>query len=174
MAITLQAIPKASLSRTQVAPGAAGARQSLRIMRGIILRYRYNPLVIAYARQIVNTAGIRTRDYPAQVAAIFNWIQENIAFTRDPRGIDLYMTPDVMLKTGAGDCDDMAILFDTFLESLGHPTALMAIQQPGYDTFNHVIALTRIGTRWVCADCSDGDHGLGYCPAAENTMVVYI
>lgn len=174
MAITLQAVPLASLSRTQVAPGAAGARQSLRIMRGIVLRYRYNPLVITYARQIVNIAGIRTRDYPAQVNAIFNWIQDNIAFTRDPRGIDLYMTPDVVLRTGAGDCDDMAILFATFLESLGHPAAFMAIQQPGFDTFNHVIALTRIGTRWICADCSDGDHALGYCPPAANTLVVYI
>jgi len=62
----------------------------------------------------VNQAGIRTKDYPAQVSAIFTWLQANIAFVRDPRGIDLYMTPDVVLKTGAGDCDDFSILFATF------------------------------------------------------------
>jgi len=174
MAITLQAIPKANLTRMTVASGATGARQSMRIMRSIVLRYRYNPLIIAYARQIVNQAGIRTKDYPAQVSAIFTWLQANIAFVRDPRGIDLYMTPDVVLKTGAGDCDDFSILFATFLETLGHPAAFMAIQEPGSETFNHVIALTRIGTKWICADATDGAHGVGYCPPAINTLVVYI
>ena len=174
MMITLQAVPSARLTRTQVLPGAAGARQSLKIMRSIVLRYRTAPLMMSTARQIINLAGIRTRDYPAQVAAIFDWIQTHIAFARDPRGIDLYMTPDVLLHVGAGDCDDLAIFFATCLETLGHPTAFMAIQEPGSETFNHVIALTRIGTKWICADVTDGSHGVGYCPPAINTLVVYI
>lgn len=173
MTVVVSAIPQASLQRTSVGGGAVGARQSLKLMRGIILRYRYHPLLIAYARQIVNSSGIRQKDYPAQVQAVFNWIRNNIAFVRDPRGIDLYMTPDVILRTGAGDCDDFVILFCTFMEALGHPTGLMAVQQPGYDTFNHVVAITRIGTKWVCADTTE-NYALGYCPPSLNRIVVYV
>ena len=174
MTVILKAVPNSSIRHTNVLPGAAGAKQSLRIMRGIVLKYRYNPLIVAYARQIVNMAGIRARNYPAQAQAVFDWIQTNMSFTRDPRGIDLYMTPDVMLQTGAGDCDDFVILFCTFMETLGHPTAMMAVQQPGYETFNHVVALTRIGTKWICADATDAAHSFGYCPPHAATLVLHV
>lgn len=171
---TLQPVPQANIQTSSVAPGAAGARQSLKVMRQIVLVHRMNPLVVSYARQIVNNAGIRMKDYPAQAHAIYDWITQNIAFTRDPVGVDLYMTPEVTLHNGAGDCDDLAILFASFMESLGHPSGFLAIREPGSDTFNHVLAITRIGDRWICADCSNPDQGLGWCPPATQTMVQHI
>ena len=174
MTSSLHPVPNAIIRQTEVAPGAIGARQSLKIMRQIVQTYRTNPLIVAYARQIVNLAGIRARDYAAQAQAVYNWIVQNIAFVRDPVGTDLYMTPDVILHTGAGDCDDLAILFATFMESLGHPAGFLAIREPGSPTYNHVIAITRIGSRWICADCSMPSAGLGYCPPATSTMVQHI
>lgn len=170
----MQPVPQATIRQVNVAPGALGARQSLKMMRQIVLAYRANPLIVAYARQIVNLAGIRARDYPAQVQAVYDWITQNIAFVRDPVGTDLFMTPDVTLHNGAGDCDDLSILFVTLMQSLGHPAGFMAIQEPGADTFNHVFAITRIGERWLCADLTTPEKGLGYCPAYSHSMVQHI
>lgn len=170
----MQPVARANIQQSSVLPGAAGARQSLKIMRQIVLAYRLNPLIVSYARQIVNQAGIRAKDYPAQVHAIYDWITQNIAFARDPVGTDLYMTPDVTLHNGAGDCDDLAILFATFMESLGHPSGFLAVQEPGSETFNHVLSITRLGNQWVCADCSNPQMGLGYCPQYQTSMVQHI
>lgn len=163
-----------SLYTTQVPAGAAGARQSLKIMRRIVQAYYKQPAIIMLAHQIINQAGIRARDYPAQAEAVFEWVRSNIAFVRDPVNMDMFTTPDAILQNGAGDCDDLAILYATFMQALGHPSGFLAIQQPGFTTYNHVLAITLIGNAWRCADPSDSTHPFGWCPPSVASMVQHI
>lgn len=60
------------------------------------------------------------RDWNAEVAAIFHWVQQNVRYTRDPSGIELFRTPRAVLSDGIGDCDDMAIMLAALLMAAGY------------------------------------------------------
>jgi len=60
------------------------------------------------------------RDWNAEVSAIFYWVRENIRYTRDPLGVELFRTPRAAIADGIGDCDDMAIMLAALLRAAGY------------------------------------------------------
>jgi len=56
----------------------------------------------------------------AEVATVFWWVKNNIAYRQDPRDYDLYATAKRTLQVRAGDCDDMVILLGSILAILGY------------------------------------------------------
>lgn len=60
------------------------------------------------------------RDWDAEVASIFHWVQQNIRYTRDPNGIELFRTPRAIISDEIGDCDDMAIMLAALLMAAGY------------------------------------------------------
>ena len=71
-------------------------------------------------------AGIFSHDYLSEYAAVLNWVRANIKYRRDPRTIEQVKTPQIVLQTQNGDCDDMAVLIGTLVGSLGAQVRLVA------------------------------------------------
>ena len=60
-----------------------------------------------------------------EIKALFEWVQRNIRYTKDPFRVEVLHSPRRMLELRAGDCDDMAILLGAMLLSVGHPVRLV-------------------------------------------------
>jgi hypothetical protein len=85
------------------------------------------------------TADIAQGDYASEVLAIYYWVCRNIRYIRDIDGVEFIKEPEQLLKTNAGDCDDMATLLAAMLMSAGNPVRFaIAGFRPGRPNFSHV------------------------------------
>lgn len=126
--------------------GRRGVRTTLKLMSQLVERYKVNPCVRELAVKITNR--LPGKHYTKEAAALQQWVQRNIRYVRDVRGVETLQTPVKTLQLKAGDCDDHSILLAAMLESIHHPTRFVAIgTSPG--SFNHVFVETEIKPRWV-------------------------
>lgn len=91
-------------------------------------------------------------DYASECAAIYYWMRQNIRYMRDPPGVEYVQTPKRLLKTRAGDCDDMAVLIAAMLLVCGNPCRfVLAGFAPGGPP-SHVFVEVRTPHGWHALD----------------------
>ncbi len=88
-------------------------------------------------------AASSAKKYPGQyniyqICSLFDDTKRDIQYISDPRGKDIWSTPNETLTIGAGDCDDYAILLASLIESIGGTSRI-------YLTDNHAFATVYIG-----------------------------
>ena len=132
------------------APGSAGARQTMEMMRTFTRAYRIDPSIRALAVSIIHP--VEAKDTRGEICALFEWVQSNIRYTSDVLDVETLATPSSILETRAGDCDDMSTLLATLLESVGIRTrfVLAGYNHPG--VFEHVFTQAFDGLEWVSLD----------------------
>lgn len=142
--------------------GAAGVKATLDTMVGLVKRFKIVPEIRAMAEQII--AHVKQKDYAGEIRAIFEWVRDKIRYTQDVRDIETLKTPDALLYSFQGDCDDKALLVATLLESIGYTTRFIAVgfTQPG--EFDHVYAEVRLGTVWIALETTE-NMPLGWKPS---------
>jgi len=59
----------------------------------------------------------------------------SISYVSDPRGMEFVQFPATTLRNQAGDCEDLAVLFATALESVGIRTLIVVIEGHAYMIF---------------------------------------
>ncbi len=77
------------------------------------------------AIDILVQRAVNPKDYLGEIKALFEWVQQNVRYTRDTVRVEVLHSAHRMLELRAGDCDDMAILLGAMLESIGHPVRLV-------------------------------------------------
>jgi len=107
-----------------------------------------HPKVRILAQQI--TKGLNTNLGKAR--AIYNWIKQNIHYTRDPGGLDIYTRPSVLIDLGRGDCDDSATLYATLAGIVGVPVKLKVITQD-QRVWSHIYPLA-LNSKWLPYDAA--------------------
>lgn len=129
---------------------AAGTQSTLSIMRGLVQRYKRDPMIRDTALSLISD--IPQRDWTSEVRALFEYARDRIRYTRDVNRVETLQTPPVTMELEAGDCDDKSTLLASLLESVGHPSRFIATgyQEPG--RYSHVYVETRIGDQWVPLD----------------------
>jgi transglutaminase-like putative cysteine protease len=120
-----------------LAGGDAGTARTVTYMRAAAtgIDGAKNPhvrqLAIALAR------GLDARDYSGQVAALFNYVKNNIEFRGEYE--ETLQTPIVTLQMRAGDCDDKVTLLASLLLSLGFQVRPVTVAADPLSTdFSHV------------------------------------
>lgn len=94
-----------------------------------------------------------------QICSIFQYIKDGDASTKgwsyvgDPRGIDLYHYANETLKvgegtgcSGAGDCDDFAIVMSSLIESIGGTTRVVLAFNKSENNQGHAYAQVFLGS----------------------------
>jgi transglutaminase-like putative cysteine protease len=116
---------------------------------------------------------VEVNNKKAEAEAIFNFVRDNVRYTKDPYGFEYITTPPVLLEDirlyiegkgdrPVGDCDDMAILSLSLLKSIGFQVAIKVVSFTQNKKFGHVYGLVRIGYDWVPIDCVRPDQSLGW------------
>lgn len=67
------------------------------------------------------------RDYQGELQAIFNWVKKNLRYTHDPHRLELFQKPRRAIELKLVDCDDMAIIIGSMVQSIGYPLRLRVI-----------------------------------------------
>lgn len=136
----------ATLAR--IPDGTAGTKATLRIMRQFVREYKKSLPIRELALSLVrNTPG--HKNFVGQIKALHAWVQNNIQYVKDVRGVETVQTPLVTIELRQGDCDDQSVLLASLLESIGHQTRFIAIKQNAFGPFVHVFTETRVGPRWL-------------------------
>lgn len=107
-------------------------------------------------------AGLRQKDYAAEIAAVHGFVRDRVRYTRDPDGVEMLQKPVRILEVRQGDCDDKSILVCALLGSIGHKTRLVAIG-PSNNNFAHVFAQVRNPAQrnpmapnaWINLECTE-------------------
>jgi len=68
-------------------------------------------------------------------------VANNIAYVKDPHGLEYIAEPRETLKVKAGDCDDYAVLLASLYRSVGLRSAVGLIDTDGDDKVEHATAL---------------------------------
>jgi transglutaminase-like putative cysteine protease len=108
-------------------------------------------------------ADIPNKDYAGEIAAIQKYVRDNIRYTRDPVTTETLKTPEELLISRQGDCDDQATLVAAIAMTIGFPVRFIAIGYiPG--EYEHVYAEVKLGTLWLSVETTE-PVSIGWKPA---------
>lgn len=140
-----------------ISDGVNGVRDTLKLMGQIVTTYKKAPVIREIASQIIQS--VPEKNWSAEARAILRFVQTQIRYTKDVRGVETLQSPIQTLKLGMGDCDDKSTLIATLMESIGHPTRFIAVGKVP-EVFCHVYVETKIGNKWVAMEgCEDWPLG---------------
>lgn len=112
---------------------------TVRAMKALVIRGRRNMALRRLVEQIC--ANLAEGDYTGEVLAINNFVKQRVRYMRDIDGVELVKTPEETLRSGSGDCDDIATVLATLLTLAGNPVnfVIAAFQVVGgQPQFSHV------------------------------------
>jgi hypothetical protein len=159
------AFPPTPYYRAPLLNGDAGVEQTINQMRGLVDAALHDPSIIRLATDIVRS--VPAFDDYSEANALYNWVRQNIRFTKDPVGKEKLYPPTELLKIRAGDCDDISMLLGTLLMAVGYPARLMTVAAAGSDDqFSHVYVEGNVGGNWVAMDPARSDSQFGVAPTA--------
>src|SRR5262245_48963373 len=105
--------------------GRLGTQSTVEQVKALIRSGAKDFYVRQKAIDILLEQGVKPKDYLGEIKALFEWIQRNIRYTKDPFRVEVLHSARRMLELRAGDCDDMTILLSAMLVSTGHPVRLI-------------------------------------------------
>src|SRR4051812_47922543 len=111
----LQEAPTAQLM--QAPTGAAGIRETLKLMSELARKAKLSPLIRERAKSL--TCNLPQKDRWGEISAVFQYVQQGVRYLRDPRDVETVVAPETMVEDlfPAGDCDDKCLLLAALLES---------------------------------------------------------
>lgn len=155
----------------EIPDGAAGTKATLNIMRDIVKQYKTNTDIRRLVESL--TRNLPSKDYVGEVKAIHAFVRDNIRYMRDVFDVETLKTPDELLLTQQGDCDDKTILAASMLQAAGHPVRLVAIGGMP-NVYEHVYPETRIGERWFSVETTEPVE-IGWQPSGVRArMIVHV
>ena len=72
------------------------------------------------AKVVELCAGLDQGDYASECLACYYWVCHTIRYMRDVQGIEYLQTPEKLMRSKAGDCDDMSTLLAAMLMACGN------------------------------------------------------
>jgi hypothetical protein len=147
-------LPQISLST--IPTGFLGTRKTLLHVQALIRQGVKDFYVRQKAIDILFQRGVRAKDYLGEIQALFEWVQKNVRYTKDPFRLEVLHSARRIIELRAGDCDDMTILLGAFLESIGHPVRLVIVGPTPLrpDLFSHIYLEAYHKGRWIPLDAT--------------------
>ena len=150
--------------------GDAGVSQTVAKMRDLIDQSLRDPAIIRLATDIVRN--VPPHDDMGEATAIYDWVQANIRFTKDPIGKEKLYPPTELLNIRAGDCDDITMLMAALLMAIGINARAITVSASDEDPsqFSHIYPEAQIGGQWVPMDAARPDAMFGAMPPMYYRM----
>jgi transglutaminase-like putative cysteine protease len=120
----------------------------------------------------LNGTGLQQKDFFGEARRLLAFVRDDIRYVKDTDGVELLHDPVTLLQTGAGDCDDKAILLAALLGSIGHQTRFVAMaQQP--DFYGHVWLQDNLNGQWVDLEPTEPIPFGQSVPIAPSAKLIY-
>ena len=153
--------------RAPLLAGDQGTQQTIELMRHLIDEALADQNFVNLAVRIVKT--VPAYHDLGEAEALYNWVKQNIRFTKDPVTKEKLYSPQDLLKIRAGDCDDISMLLGAFLLALGYPARLITLAaNPSQPTeFSHVYIEAEVppgSGQWLPMDAARADAQFGVAP----------
>lgn len=100
------------------------------------------------------TNGLADKDFRGEACACLAFARDKIRYVKDIFDTETIATPDWLIKIGAGDCDDKAVLLASLLCSIGHEPRFIAVAFAP-DQFSHVWVQDRIAGAWLDLEATE-------------------
>lgn len=154
-----------------IGTGDTAIYNTINKMKSIIAQSSRNPYIREWVASIVSGVEVNNKEQEAE--AVYNFVRDNVRYTKDPLGFEYIQTPPVLLESigqyrrgkgarPAGDCDDMTVLSLTLLKAIGFHVAIKVVSFHPNKKFGHVYGLVQIGYEWVPYDCVRPDASMGW------------
>lgn len=156
----------------RIPKGYEGTRKTVELIANLVREGAKDFCVRQTAIEILLRNGIRGKDYPGEIRALFEWVKRNVRYTRDIHRVELLHTARRMLELRAGDCDDMTILLCAMLKSIGHPVrlALVGFNPKKKQLFTHIYLEVFCRGRWIPLDPTVR-RPMGWAPPADHKQI---
>ncbi|MDZ7361174.1 MAG: transglutaminase family protein [candidate division KSB1 bacterium] len=153
--------------------GYAGTLATVQYISDLIKQGAKDFCVRQMAIGILRQYRVSPKDYLGEICALFDWVKNNIRYTKDTYRVELLHSARRMLELRAGDCDDMTILLAAMLESVGHPVRLVIVGRNlrRKNQFSHIYLETLYRDRWIALDPTMNKPA-GWAPKAPNKKII--
>jgi hypothetical protein len=131
---------------TQISGGELGTDQTVKKIAELVRGSLRKPDIRNLALSIIGNRAPENR-----VRALFDFVKENIRYVHDPIELELVQSPEMTLRTRAGDCDDHTALLSALALSVGVPARFRVIGG-SRDSFQHIYPELRVNGNWLPAD----------------------
>ena len=171
-------LPSPDLPRiflTRIPQGYQGTHKTIQHVQALIRQGVKDFYVRQKAIDILFDRGVRAKDYLGEIKALFEWVQQNVRYTKDPFRLEVLHSAKRILELRAGDCDDMTILLGAMLESIGHPIRLVIVGPTPVrpDLFSHIYLEVYYKGKWIPLDATM-PFPMGWAPRTFIKKVISI
>jgi hypothetical protein len=153
-------------TRVQIGRGDRGIAQTIRYMYGAVMGNEGVASAEIRRQALTIVQGVASRDQQGEIAAVLQWVKNNIAFRGE--WAETVQTPLVTLQLHAGDCDDQSTLMAALLGSLGYKTRFktVAADPSAPYAFSHVYIeiYQRKTGQWISLDSTVPQSFPGWQP----------
>ncbi len=149
------------ISYGYIESGEKGTEKTIQKILDKIYEGTKDPVIILKAREIVRDSG--AQDAFERARAIFKWIKRNIAYIKDPKGLELLRPARRILESRIGDCDEHTILAASLFRAAGLPVALKVISTfKNPNEYTHIYPLVKTNSLWFAADTTLKESYFGW------------
>ncbi len=153
--------------------GYLGTQTTLKHIQALIRSGAKDFYVRQKAIDILLEKAVKPKDYLGEIKVLFEWVQQNVRYTKDPFRVEVLHSARRLLELRAGDCDDFTILLGSMLEAIGHPVRLVVT---GPDPlrpklFSHIYVEAFHQGRWVALDATM-PYPMGWEPRTVVKQVI--
>jgi len=159
----------------EIPEGYLGTLRTVEYIKELIRHGAKDFRVRQTAIDILRQRCVKAKDYAGEIKALFEWVQQNIRYTKDTFRLEVLHSARRMLELRAGDCDDFSILLGAMLEAIGHPVRLVLTgpDPRRMDLFSHIYVEAYCKGRWIALDATM-PHPMGWAPRTSVRRVIAI
>lgn len=127
----------------------------LQLLEEIKDQYARSPYVREFLFTILGR--LDNNDKESQIEILTDFVKDNMVYMRDPLGVEYVTSPVQHIRRymehgyTTGDCDDHALLLNTFLSAMGMKTRFVGVKLNSATRFNHVISCVK-NPDWIDID----------------------
>ncbi len=168
MRITLPDMPQLSGTMGELPGGSATIPATMAAMWKMIADGGSRLAVYTMARHLIQ--GLPQKAIRQEASALFDFVQNQIRYVRDPHQVEALQTPAATLQLKSGDCDDKTILLAALLLSIGIPVKLIV---GGWEKgrYTHVWLRAQIRVNWIPMDPTE-PRPMGWEPHMPYRMLM--
>lgn len=152
--------------------GVAGIRATLAAMVSLTKQARTDPAIRLQAESLL--VGVPQKSARREVRAIFEFVRDSIRYTSDVCDVETLKSPELLLQTQQGDCDDKSMLVAALLGSVGYYTRFVAVCTDTPGLYSHVYAEVKLGADWYALETTE-DVPFGWrCPYVGRPLIAHV